>query len=240
MTQLERSATSGALLAHSQATAAPASRAARARIVLVEDHPIYAAGLQALFSADVTLEIVGHARDGATALTLVRHYQPEVIMLDIGLGTENGLDLINQFRRICPDVRILVITAHEETEYLMSALRLGAHAVIQKDMPGDSIIAATRQILKGERVVTQPAAMTAVITEFSQLLRQRERERSQLTQQELEILRLAAAGYKNKDIGADQFLSEASIKRKLHDVYRKLNVSAKPAAVAEALRLGLI
>jgi DNA-binding NarL/FixJ family response regulator len=122
----------------------------------------------------------------------------------------------------------------------MTALRQGAQAYIQKDMQGDSILAAVRQTLKGERVVAQPAAMTAALTELSELLRARERDQSQLTPRELEILRLAAAGHKNKDIGARMFLSEVSIKRKMLDIYRKLNVSGKPAAVAEAMRLGLI
>jgi DNA-binding NarL/FixJ family response regulator len=212
----------------------------RARVVLVEDHPVYAAGLQALFSGDKEIEIVGHAADGETAMSLVRYYQPDVVLLDIGLGAANGLDLINRFRRICPDVRIAVITAHQEQEHLMAALRLGAQAFIQKDMPGDIIVDAVRQALKGERVVTHPAAMTAALTELGQLLRERERDRTMLTPQELVILRLAAEGYKNKDIGAHEFLSEVTIKRKLQDIYRKLNVTGKPAAVAEAIRLGLI
>lgn len=230
---------SGPLVA-SLVSAPAVSRARCARIMLVEDHPMFAAGLQALFHSVDDLEVVGHARNGETALSLVRQCQPDIIMLDIRLGVENGLDLIPRFHRICPNSRVIVLTGHEERDYLMTALRQGAQAYIQKDMQGDSILAAVRQTLKGERVVAQPAAMTAALTELSELLRARERDQSQLTPRELEILRLAAAGHKNKDIGARMFLSEVSIKRKMLDIYRKLNVSGKPAAVAEAMRLGLI
>ncbi len=232
---------SGALPVNGQETAAPAAnRGKSARILLVEDHPVFATGLRALFSGEVGLEIVGHARDGNTAISLVRTHQPDVILLDIEIGKESGLDLINRFRRISPNTRIAVITGHQEREYLMTALRLGAQAFIQKDLQGEEIVAAVRQVLKGERVVPQPSAMTSALSELGELLRERERERSQLTAQELEILRLAAAGYKNKDIGSHNFLSEVTIKRKLQDIYHKLNVSGKPAAVAEAMRLGLI
>lgn len=243
MSLMETAGFTGASSADASAAAAIAvapSPRTPARIVLVEDHPVYAAGLKAVFQCDEELDIVAHASDGASAMPLVRYYQPDVILLDIGLGNENGLDLVNQFRRVCPNVRIAILTAHQEQDYLMTALRLGAQAFIQKDTPGDAILAAVRQIVKGERVITQPAAITTVLTEFGQLLRERERERSNLTTQELEILRLAAAGFKNKEIAAHQFLSEVSIKRKLHDISRKLNVSGKLAAVAEAMRLGII
>lgn len=223
--------------------AAPESELApsrHARVVLVEDHPVYCAGLRALFNDDEGFQIVGQAVDGDAALALVRSYQPDVVLLDIGLGDANGLDLVSQLRRICPNVRVAVLTAHHEREYLLTAVRLGVHAFIQKDLPGHDIVAVVRQVLKGERVVAQPTALTTVLTEFSQLLQERERDRSKLTTQELEILRLAAAGLRNKDIGAHQFLSEVTIKRKLQDIYRKLNVSGKASAVAEAIRLGWI
>lgn len=226
---------------NSQSSFAPApSRKTSARILLVEDHPVFAAGLRALFSGEAGFEVVGHAKDGNTAISLVRNHQPDIILLDIEIGKESGLDLINRFRRINPNVRIAVITGHQEPEYLMTAIRLDVQAFIQKDMPGEDMLAAVRQVLKGERVVTQPAAMTSALSQLGQLLRGQQREQSKLTEQELEILNLAAAGYKNKDIGAHKFLSEVTIKRKLQDIYRKLNVTGKPAAVAEAMRLGLI
>src|SRR5262245_9974898 len=181
-----------------------ADRTSRASVLLIEDHPLIYDGLLALFRRTEDFELVSRASDAATALSLARYQQPDLILLDIELAESNGLDLVNQLRRICPDARIAVLTAHREREYLMSALRLGVHALLQKDMNGDAILAALRKVLDGERVIGEPQALTAVLYEFSQVLQHRERERYGLTNQEVEILRLAASGLNNKDIGLSQ------------------------------------
>jgi DNA-binding NarL/FixJ family response regulator len=107
-------------------------------------------------------------------------------------------------------------------------------------MSGDAILASLRKVLSGERVIGEPQAMTAVLNEFSHVLQQRERERYGLTDQEVEILRLAASGLNNKDIGLSQFWSEITVKRKMQDIYRKLEVKSRAQAVAAAIRLGFI
>jgi DNA-binding NarL/FixJ family response regulator len=225
---------------HQAANGSAAAQYGHARILLVEDHPICCAGLQALFSGDEALEIVGQVANGSEALALTRFYQPDIVLLDIQLGGANGLDLVNQLRRICPGVHIVVLTAHEEPEYLRTALRLGVEGYIQKDVSGQAILTALRQVLSGERVITRPQALNAVITEYGQLLQDREHDRIGLTHQELQILRMAASGLNNKDIGAHLFLSEITIKRRQQDIYRKLNVKSRAQAVAEAIRLGWI
>jgi DNA-binding NarL/FixJ family response regulator len=97
-----------------------------------------------------------------------------------------------------------------------------------------------RAVVRGERVIGQPEALSSVLVEFGRVLRERERQRRGLTDQEIEILKLAAAGLNNKDIGTQQFWSEITIKRKMQDIYRKLDVKSRAQAVAEAIRLGLI
>lgn len=214
--------------------------AARMRIFAIDDHSIFREGLQAICGSQEDFEVVGHAEDGAQALALLRHYQPDIVLLDIGLRNMNGLDLVNQLRRVCPNVRIVVLTGHHEREYIMTALRLGVHGFLHKDMSAVDLFTALRDIVKGERVVARPEALTAVLTEFGELMRVRERELSGLTEQEIEILRLAATGLNNKDIGAREFLSEITVKRKMQDIYRKLQVKSRAQAVAEAIRVGLI
>jgi two-component system response regulator DegU len=226
--------------ASAHAAVDPTNLAPRATILLIEDHPLIYDGLLALFQGTEDFELVHRASDATTALSLARYHQPDIILLDIELGDSNGLDLVNQLRRICPDARIAVLTAHREHEYLMSSLRLGVHAFLQKDMSGDAIVSALRKVLSGERVIGEPQVLTAVLKEFSQVMQHRERGRYGLTDQEVEILRLAASGLNNKDIGLSQFWSEITVKRKMQDIYRKLEVKSRAQAVAAAIRLGFI
>jgi DNA-binding NarL/FixJ family response regulator len=186
------------------------------------------------------VDVVAQAANDAEALPLARRCQPDIILLDIALGGTNGLDLVNRLRHACPNARIVVLTGMPEREHLMTAMRLDVHGFLQKDMSGDAIKAALRQVLRGERVIGQPVMLTVALQEFGQLMRERARERSGLTEQEVEVLRMAAGGLNNREIGARQFLSEITIKRRLQDIYRKLGVKSRAQAVAEAMRLGWI
>lgn len=214
--------------------------AGRAQVLVVEDHPLYADGLRVVLMGTATLELVGVAQSGAQALAMARYYQPDLILLDIGLGQTNGLDLVNQIRRIAPACKIVVLTAHEERPLVMTAMRLGVHAYLTKDASGEQITSTLEHVHRGERYIGQPHLLTEVLTEFSQLMKQQERDRMGLTDLEIEVLRLAAIGMNNKDIGAHQFWSEITVKRKMQDIYRKLGVKNRAQAVAEAIRLGFI
>lgn len=210
------------------------------RVLVIEDHPLFCDALRALLQSAEEFELVGQTADGASALGLARRVQPDLVLLDIGLPGANGLDLVNQLHRLCPQAKIVVITGHAEREYLMSALQLDVHAFLQKDAPGGAILSALRAVARGERVIGQPEALSAVLAEFGQVLRERQRERRGLTDKEVEILQLAAAGLNNKDIATRQFWSEPTIKRKMHDIYGKLAVKSRAQAVGEAIRLGII
>jgi len=114
------------------------------------------------------------------------------------------------------------------------------HAFLEKDMPGQAVLDVLRAVVRGERVVGKPQALSTVLEEFGSMLRERERDRFGLTENEVAILQLAAEGLSNRDIGERQFWSEIAVKRKMQDIYRKLNVKSRAQAVAESIRLGII
>jgi DNA-binding NarL/FixJ family response regulator len=214
----------------------------RTRILMVDDHPVFCDGLRALLERAQAFEVVGVAGTSSDALAMARLLQPAIIVLDIVLEKErvNGLDLVSQLRHICPDVKIAVLTGHTGQEYVVSALRLGVHAFLQKDLPAQVLLNAILQVRAGERVIAKPQDLTLALTELYKVARQHEREQSYLTDHEIEMLRLAAAGHSNKEIGVSQFWSEITVKRKMQSVYRKLGVSSRAQAVAEVIRLGFI
>lgn len=219
-----------------------APRNVRTRILIVDDHPVFCDGLRALLERVESLEVVGQVGTSNDAFTSARRLNPEVILLDIELdnNTVNGLDLIHRLRRICPDVKIAVLTAHSGNEYLMNALRLGVQAFLEKDMPSSALLATIQQVREGERVLPNPHHLTLALTELGQVIQERDRTQSGLNEREIEMLRLAASGYNNKAIGTYEFWSEITVKRKMQVIYRKLGVSSRAQAVAEAIRLGFL
>lgn len=216
----------------------------RARILIVDDHPTFCQGLESLFQDTDDFEIVAQAWTSGSALSAARAFQPEIILLDVTLEEDNntvsGLDLIPQLRRICPDVKIAVLTGHKAKEYLMSAVRIGVEGYLLKAMAPADLLHAIRQIRAGERVIGNPQHLTLALTQLHEIVRERARNDCGLTDAELEMLRLAAEGLNNKEIGVQQFWSEITVKRKMQAVYRKLDVSTRAQAVAEAIRRGFV
>lgn len=216
----------------------------RSRVLIIDDHPTFCEGLAALFQCSDDFEVVGKAWTSSAALSAARALQPGIIVLDVTLGNDGsataGLDLVHQLRRICPEVKIAILTGSTVHEHLMIAMRLGVEAYLQKDLAPDALMTAIRQVRDGERVIGNPHHLTLALTQLQEIIQERVRADCGLTAAELEMLRLAAGGLNNKQIGIQQFWSEITVKRKMQSVYRKLGVKTRAQAVAEAIRRGFV
>jgi DNA-binding NarL/FixJ family response regulator len=148
--------------------------------------------------------------------------------------------LVHQLRRICPPVKIAILTGSSLQEHLMNALRIGVEAYLPKDLAPGLLIGAIRQVRDGQRVIGSPQHLTIALTHLQEVFQERTRVDCGLTDAELEMLRLAAEGHNNKEIAVQQFWSEITVKRKMQTVYRKLGVSTRAQAVAEAIRRGFV
>ncbi len=218
--------------------------AVRTRVLIVDDHPTFCEGLAALFQRTDDFEVVGKAWTTHAALSATRELQPEIIMLDVSLSNDHastaGIELVSQLKRICPQAKIAILTGSSVQEHLMMALRNGVAGYLQKDLAPNALITAVRQVRDGERVIGSPQHLTFALTQLQEIVQERARVDCGFTDAELEMLRLAAAGHNNKEIGALQFWSEITVKRKMQSVYRKLGVSTRAQAVAEAIRRGFV
>jgi NarL family two-component system response regulator LiaR len=210
------------------------------RVLIVDDHEVVRKGIISLLCEKEEFEPVGQAATSRSALLLTQQLQPDIVLLDIFLGPTNGLDIAQQLMRSSPDTRIVVFTGSKDDEQLLRAMRLGVHGYVQKAQSLDELIAVLHAVARGERAITEPRSVTRILDEFSRLTKEQERMRSGLTDLEIELVRLAAEGCSNKEIAARQFWSEVTVKRKMQDIYRKLNVTDRAQAVAEAMRMGLI
>ena len=213
----------------------------RIRVLVVDDHEVVRKGISALLCEEKEdFELAGQAATIRAALLMTQQLQPDIVLLDIFLGETNGLNIAQQLMRASPDTRIVAFTGSKDDEQLLRAMRLGIHGYVQKTQPLKELLVVLRAVAKGERMITEPHSVTRILDEFSRLTKEQERMRSGLTDLEIELIRLAAEGCSNKEIAARQFWSEVTVKRKMQDIYRKLRVTDRAQAVAEAMRMGLI
>jgi DNA-binding NarL/FixJ family response regulator len=207
------------------------------RVMVVDDHPIVRQGVRSLLSNYADFEIVGEADTGSTAMQQVGDLVPDVILLDIRMPGETGIDLVKQLRETVPKTRILMLTSFDDNEYVTGALRAGAHGYVLKSVSDETLVSAIRAVYYGDRVLSPQ-----VVDQMIQHIPDETPDPTlvKLTEEEGHILRLLADGISNARIAADLYMSETTVKRKLQEIFEKLEVHSRAQAAAEAVRRGLI
>ena len=206
------------------------------RVLIADDHPVYADGLAAAIERANDLALVATCRDGAEALRVIRAERPDVAVLDLrmpGLGAKAVLEELAKDGPLCS---VLVLSVHVTGEEIHECVSLGASGYVSKEADRSEICEAVRTVAAG-RTVLSSDVQTSMAAELKQ---RRAASRSVLTDRESEILSLLAGGASAPDIAAQLHLSTATIKTHLHNLYEKLNVRDRAAAVAEGMRRGLI
>lgn len=210
------------------------------RVLIVDDHVMLRQCICLMLNEEDDFEIVGDAGNGKAALMLTLELQPDIVLLDIFLQTSNGLDIAKQLLRSCPNTRIVLFSGFDDENLLLDAIRIGVHGFLQKTLSIDDLLSALRAVHKGERVLGDSQAITQVLEEFHRLTNAHNRLQYKLNTTEIELVRLASEGCTNREIGTRVYWSEVQVKRKMQDIYKKLEVTDRAHAVAEAMRHGLI
>lgn len=211
------------------------------RLVLVDDHEMVLHGLRAMlehFPDEV--EVVGDATNSAAALALVVEQSPDVVLCDVRIGKESGLDLCRQITTQHPDVKVVLLTVYDDEHYLFQALRVGASGYVLKRIDGQELVGHLRRAREGETVVDHALAGRVALSaarlsagEFWS------GAHLGLTQRESEVLELLVSGHSNKGVASKLVVSEDTVKTHIRGLYRKLGVSDRAGAIAVALREGL-
>jgi DNA-binding NarL/FixJ family response regulator len=212
------------------------------RLVLIDDHTLFREGLRTILGTEDDLEVVADAESAEDVVELVWQTRPDLVLLDIRMPQGNGLDAVPAILRIHSGTRVLVLTACDEKEEHLRAFRLGASGVILKDSARHTLIQAIRTVCTGQRWVDpRMAAMLSgdlsdvdVGTDSTAL-----RQDNGLTERELEIVRLVASGFKNKEVSEKLRISERTVKTHLTNIFQKLGVRDRVGLVMFALRNGL-
>jgi DNA-binding NarL/FixJ family response regulator len=202
-------------------------------LLIVDDHPIVRDGLSGMFATDPGFTVLGEATDGAEAIRLAQTLKPDVILMDLRMPGMDGLSAITELVRLGVPAKVLVLTTYDTDSYVLPAIEAGATGYLLKDAPRAELLRAVQAAAAGQSVLS-PAVATRLVT------RVRTPEEDPLSQRELEVLALVAAGTTNREAAAKLFISEATVKTHLLNIYTKLGVSDRAAAVAEAFNRGLL
>ena len=215
------------------------------RVLLVDDQPLLRTGFRMILSAEPDLQVVGEAADGAAAVELAGRLRPDVILMDIRMP---GMDGIEATRRLAgPGVsdpaRVLILTTFGLDEYVVEALRAGASGFLLKDSPPEDLIEAIHVIAAGEALLA-PSVTRRLLDRFASrlpaLAAMTNPILAELTERELEVLRLVAAGLSNAEIADRLFVSETTVKTHVSHVFAKLDLRDRVQAVILAYQAGLV
>ncbi len=210
------------------------------RVLVVDDHVILRQGIGVMLNQEDDFEVIGEAENERAALSLTLELKPDIVLVDMFLETSSGLDTAKQLLRISPNTRIVLFAGSNDEKLLFEAIRVGVHGYLQKTLSIDDLRRALRAVHCGERVIGESQAVTQVVVEFHRLTKEQNRLKWGLDTKEIELMRLVSKGCTNREIGRQVYWSEVQVKRKMQDIYRKLQVSDRAQAVAEAMRHGLI
>jgi DNA-binding NarL/FixJ family response regulator len=213
------------------------------RLVLADDHHLLRRGFRSLLSDEPGLEVVGEASTGLEAIEICRRLAPDLVLMDVRMPEMDGITATHQIKREQPGVSVLMVTMHENPDYLLEALDAGAAGYVLKDAPADRLINAVRRTLDGESPLNQELA--------TRLLRQLAEEKDRnlyraphepldnaLTPRETEVLGLLTTGQTNQQIAQTLTISKGTVKVHVERIIRKLGVSDRTQAAVRAIELG--
>jgi DNA-binding NarL/FixJ family response regulator len=208
------------------------------RVFLADDHPVVLAGIKALLTADPGIEIIGEARDGHSALRTAVELRPDVLVLDLSMPGLSGMDVVRQLLTECPDCKVLVLTVHEDRSYVRKLLEFGAVGYVLKRSAAEDLLRAIHAVAAGGIYLDPAIAGQAIDSSANRQAEEGQGRGADLSEREVEVLRLTALGHSNKAIAAVLRVGVKSVETYKARAMDKLGFHSRVELVGYALGHG--
>jgi DNA-binding NarL/FixJ family response regulator len=212
------------------------------KVLLADDHAVVRQGTRELLEREKGIDVVAEASDGKEAVQLTIKERPDVVVMDFAMPKLNGIEATRQIKAVAPGIAILVLTAYDSDQYIFAFLEAGAAGYLLKDVQVDELVEAIRAVHGGESML-HPAIARKVINRFAQPEKEAKTVHialDQLTEREVEVLKLAAKGMSNRGIAEELIISDRTVQTHLTNIFNKMGVGSRTEAVVHALRRGWI
>jgi len=229
------------------------------KILIADDHQLFREGLKRILNMEQDIEVIGECGDGIQVLEFCNRQKPDVVLMDINMPVENGVVATERLRDIFPDVKVIILSIHDDESYVFETLRKGASGYLLKDMEAESLINAIRSVVNGHafihpkvtgKLINQLRRMTyldeiGVVNDAAAATQEAgvkftAGENNPLTRREAEVLRLMAEGKSNKMIGEYLYISEKTVKNHVSSILQKMEVDDRTQAVISSIKNGWV
>lgn len=208
------------------------------RVMLADDHILMREGIRQLLECDDSIEIVGEVSNGEQCVQMIRKVKPQVLLLDINMPVKNGIEVLKEIRSNRLNVKVLILTVHNEVDYLLKAMDIGVDGYILKESDFSELKKAINTVLSGETYI-QPSLIP--ILNNRMISRDKDKDKiDELTKRELEVLIEVANGKLNKEIANELKISERTVKNHISNIFKKIDVSDRTQAAVFAIKNDLI
>lgn len=205
-------------------------------LMIADDHVLMRQGLKQLLELEEDIVVIAQSGDGEETVKKALEYNPDVILLDINMPSMNGIEVLRRLKDLGTMSKIIMLTIHEDREYLFETMKIGADGYVLKDSDADSLIKAIRDVNMGKTYI-QPSIASMLVEGLEEKDSNKELDKiRQLTKREYEVLSLIAEGLSNKDIADKLFISEKTVKNHVSSIFKKLDVNDRIQAAIFAFK----
>ncbi|MEW9702589.1 response regulator [Paenibacillus sp. SI8] len=235
-----------------------ASHKRNVRIVIADDHQLFREGVKRIINMEDDMEVIGECGDGIQVIELCNQITPDIVLMDINMPLENGVVATERLKLIFPDIKVIILSIHDDESYVFETLRKGASGYLLKDMEAEALINAIRSVVVGHAYI-HPKVTGKLINQLRRMtylddvgivgsgqgvkdsaLKYIHNANSPLTKREAEVLRLMAEGKSNKLIGEFLYISEKTVKNHVSSILQKMEVDDRTQAVIIAIKNGWV